>query len=1714
MGTIQRHTAIRRILLVALLALVPGVIAAQSISIFNIDPSGFPDIRSEVIFLDINGRPIRSVTPADCFLTENGNPVDAFSITCPPEPPSGEMSVVLVTDRSGSMSQLTRSGSSRIDLARRGELAFIQSVQFIGLTSVAVTAFDAVPIIISDFSTSAAHLADAINNMTVGGATEYTPAFVDPLAGGIALLRGTSPATKRVLIFLTDGQPNHPPDVQRIISEAQAANVTIYTITMGTPLTIALQDIATATGGEFYEDVENPDQLKALYTKLAFKSQGIEPCHMSWRSTMGCGPNSLYRSLELTCNPISRKGNGFYYAPPQSIIRLDASPAFVWFGPVGPPETADKDLLITATGSDISIDNVGPLGPFSITDWGGTAPPFILRKGTSRTLKIHFAPADSNIYGASLFLSAYPCPIQPVTLSGGVRGSRSPAALKLVSPIGGEIFTSCDSVMIRWKGVAPTDHVTIEYSTANDGGWKVIADSATGLLYPWMPPAPGTTYRIRISTSAGRRDTIVNFAGGGNGLDNVPATAALLSTPSSVVALGDLVYLAEEGGNRVRKIDLSVGIVSTVAGTSQAGLGGDGNQATSARLFNPTGIALDGNRLYIADQTNQRIRKVDLGTGVITTVAGSGVVGFSGDGGPATAATLYDPWHLAVGGSALYISERGNDRVRRIDLITGVITTIAGGGASPGGDGDPATSARLTDPAGLAIDGDSLFIAESGAHRVRRVNLHTGIITTVAGDGTRGFSGDGGRADTTHIDTPLGVAISGGSIVISDAGNYRIRSVNRSSGIITTIAGNGLAGASGDDGPPLDARFNRPGGLAADGDKIFVADMLNNRVRLIRLGTPGRVDSSHSAFTVSVARIAAGVAGKEVGFAPTSLGGATDSLIAGLLCNRGDIPLFPDSIELAGTDPADFQVVSGMTSTELAPGECRTVEIRFRPEALGARSAIAILHGRCAGADTILLSGTGLPACGQSIVSGIDFGDVVTESSRDTIIVKSICNRGAGALAGTITVAPAGGPFSLVTGGGPFSLAPGECRDITLRFFPTETGRTSGKIDYGIPEICGPIATLLIGRGIVLQEISVSNPIILPSILCPSESADTAIIITNLGDAPLTVNGVEFSLNDEGFSLSPPLPSPSSPKVLRHGESDTIRVRLMPAGTGPKKATVQIFSNSHESPTEVQLYGRRDTIDVRVNPPVMTMDGGLSAGSYPLDMAGTIDNRGSIAVTISGATITGADASRFDIPPGQFPMLILPGAGHNVHVRALGPVAGAGFRATLRLPLAPSCPAGEIAVPLLETGSEPALLATGPTFADLLCADDSVAHGTLRLSNPGNHDLHISGFRFEGADSAMFRFDQRPITVRGDTTIAIDFVPARRGTFTARLIISSDAPSGDSVILLTGALGRIGFAASPRAIDLGVVVAGVTADSAFTALNTGTAPATLLTSATGDITVRPSVAIDTAERAKIGFAFLGSAPGTHRDTIILRDNRCGIADTVIVSATVVARVRTIAALPTDSARPGTRVPIPIRLSIPDRAAFNASGAHAFRTTIAFNGLVLLPDSPAVRGTITSMSFDVRTGAQRVTIDGEYGGSDTVAIILCEVIQSDSTPLTFVSFAWDRPGVMADTVNGSFTTIGRCFDAQAHLVARPRILRVRPMPVGSGATIEIQLDDPQMLTATLADTRGGTVREIASGYFPAGTLVLPLSVEGVPSGTYTLLVRTEFGEASRRIVVVR
>ena len=251
----------------------------------------------------------------------------------------------------------------------------------------------------------------------------------------------------------------------------------------------------------------------------------------------------------------------------------------------------------------------------------------------------------------------------------------------------------------------------------------------------------------------------------------------------------------------------ALGTISTVAG----GGVGDGAKATLASLSFPFQVAVDSaGDLFIADSGNNRIREVNHTTGVITPVAGTGVSGYSGNGQAGTSAMLDDPTSVAVDAAGdLFIADSGNNRIREVNHATGIITTVAGNGiAGFSGDGQPATSAELNDPAGLAVDsaGD-LFIADSGNNRIREVNHTTGVITTVAGNGIAGYSDDGTAAIGAELYYPQSVTVDAvGDLFIADGGNNRIREVNHATGIITTVAGNGASGYSGDGQAATSAR--------------------------------------------------------------------------------------------------------------------------------------------------------------------------------------------------------------------------------------------------------------------------------------------------------------------------------------------------------------------------------------------------------------------------------------------------------------------------------------------------------------------------------------------------------------------------------------------------------------------------------------------------------------------------------------------------------------------------------------------------------------------------------------------------------------------------------------------------------------------------------------------------------------------------------------------
>ena len=273
------------------------------------------------------------------------------------------------------------------------------------------------------------------------------------------------------------------------------------------------------------------------------------------------------------------------------------------------------------------------------------------------------------------------------------------------------------------------------------------------------------------------------------------------------------------------------GVITTIAGNGIAGYSGDGGAATSAEVNLVEGVTADGSgNVYFADIASNCVRKIT--GGVITTVAGTGTQGFSGDGGAAISAQLFHPQGVAIDGNGnLYIVDTGNYRIRKV-TPAGIISTIAGNGTNgSSGDGAAATSAQLL-PTAIAVDGvGNLYIGDANHERIRMVTL-AGTISTIAGNGTAGFTGDGGAATSAELNEPQGVAVDPtGNVYIADFVNHRIRKVTPA-GVISTFAGNGTVGSGGDGGAATSAALQSPLGVFADNQgNLYLADATGSRIR-------------------------------------------------------------------------------------------------------------------------------------------------------------------------------------------------------------------------------------------------------------------------------------------------------------------------------------------------------------------------------------------------------------------------------------------------------------------------------------------------------------------------------------------------------------------------------------------------------------------------------------------------------------------------------------------------------------------------------------------------------------------------------------------------------------------------------------------------------------------------------------------------------------------
>jgi len=730
-----------------------------------------------------------------------------------------------------------------------------------------------------------------------------------------------------------------------------------------------------------------------------------------------------------------------------------------------------------------------------------------------------------------------------------------------------------------------------------------VAVSSTGTVYV----ADSNNERIRSFTVNGNINTIA-----GNGstteatvVNGVPANGAELYYPFSVIEdPSGNIFVADDYNQMIR--ELSAGLVNTYAGTGTLGFTGDGGPATSAELYYPSGVARDSSgNIYIADDNNCVIRKVTPG-GTISTFAGidtnapSPSCGYSGDGGPATNAELYYPTSVYVDSkNNVYIPDTYNHVVR--EVTAGTITTIAGipGQFGYSGDGGPATNARLYYPEGVAVDGaGNVYIADNYNHRVREINAATSTISTVAGNGAPGFSGDG-IAIENSLYYPSGVwADVNGNLFIADSSNQRLRWVS-AAGIMTTFAGNGTSGYNGDGSQATNANLYQPTGIWEDSlGNFLVADQFNFRIR----GVTAFAALNTSAGSLNF---------------PLESVGSTSPAQQLILSALGPVTIANISISGDYTESDDCPSSLPNTTT------C-TVYVYFAPKAGGIRTGTLTIsnNGFFNSVSTVALSGTGTAI--SLTGAPINFGNQLknTTSATKNVTVKN--NGSTAILMGTITLNETT-DFAIASNTCPASgqnLAAKASCVIGVTFTPTTTGPKKGAVIINDNDPTSPQIIGVSGTG--TSNVSLApNAISFAATAVGTSSAVTKVTLTNK-------TGVSITLSTPAITVTGPFVNAAtttctSGLVLANLATCIINVQFKPTAVGYASGTLSVSDSDVTSPQTVALSGTGTAL--RFTP--ASVNFGTVTKGQQSNSTVTLTNAGTTTVNIGGFTMTGANSADF-----------------------------------------------------------------------------------------------------------------------------------------------------------------------------------------------------------------------------------------------------------------------------------------------------------------------------------------------------------------------------------------------------------------------------------------------------------------------------------------------------
>ncbi len=1002
------HHRIAALALTLVLAGLSSTLFGQSLTIYGINSSAFPKITADYVALDPAGQPITNLTAADFSIVETpqgGTPNDLTATLthgCIDQNKDPEASIIIVLDRSQSMSDNVN-GKERWEYAKDAVRAFVNRIKFVGETRVALVSFAGSYQVINDWVDNPQPILDSLKNLKWQTVTNYTLPFETPGWNIYEMFKRRPANVPKYTFFLTDGHPNPPiADEQKFVSENTqkllAQGIRFFSVTIYEKYTHwTLDALAKATGGKSV--VTDEKGIADLFSLLALETQTTKSCQISWTAPYSCTEQGQSRSATIT---LKRGGNPrvtqSYLAPPTSVARVDVSDPVLFCGDPAPNQSQFANVTITAVNAMFmcTANSIVPNTYFRVTDWNfpnnqTNFAPFNLAPGAKRVIRIQFTQGSNQAFRQAAFsLTGAPCPPN-ITLVGGT------GLILLQSPLGGELYSTCDTVTIKWAGVLPSQAVSIDYSTDGGSSWNNITSTATGLSFKWLPPQAGVNYRIRVGVSPAPQYVWAQRLGG---------TGAETATSVAVQPNGAKVFVtgAFDGPTRIGSAT-STNTAGNIDGYL-AELDTDGNIVNTALL---TGLSASDEERVIGCVTDRQGNYYVAGF-VTSNSAQFGPYTVTGFGGLDT--------------RNMFVFKFNANGTMAWQAVTK-------------GSATQSSWANATD-IGIRYDGagNPELIVAGQFERYIEAGLNSG--------GTIERSGP--YTNNTRRNYYIVYDVSGFPRLTANATpptagvTYKaLRATDNLGFVYETDSYSGSKSFS----PP----------------SITLPNLGQTDVFVSKNGaTPASADASKSNFSVQAPQLTSNP--KTVTFPPTAQGQSTPRSIPGALKNTGSFPVTIQAINIVGANAADFSVTNQNIGTRLNPGDSLSLEVIFKPTGTGARSALLEAIGSCNATAQIILEGQGLAPCLWDNETNIQLGKQPLGQPKQQTVTCVLKNTGPLPLNGTMTVSsPDVSGDVTVRNAGPFSLAPGACLDVNLDIKAATPGMKTIGLAFGLPVDCGAPAT-------------------------------------------------------------------------------------------------------------------------------------------------------------------------------------------------------------------------------------------------------------------------------------------------------------------------------------------------------------------------------------------------------------------------------------------------------------------------------------------------------------------------------------------------------------------------------------------------------------------------------------------------------------------------------